>query len=220
MKYLKGILLLSAIIYSAQLIAQDSTGLAGTPYQEVQSASGGSPYLLPDYYSGSIRMENDKVFDGVQMRYDILKDEVEYKNESGLFRISKGIQEFSIPSGIDLYVFRSGFPAVDSYTTNSFYRIVYDGETKLLKKYQSPIKVEKASATYELNPDALLYILKDGKLNQVTLKDRNSFLKLLSEERNKMQYVIREENLDFAASDDLAKLLEEFDSYKAGRGGN
>lgn len=216
MKYFSCILLLSVTICSTHLVAQDSTGLKGTPYQETQAAS----YLLPDWYPGSIRMEDDHVYDGVQMRYDLTKDEVEYKNESGLFRVSEGIKEFSIPSGVDLYLFRSGFPAVDNYTTKSFYRIVYDGETKLLKKYQSPIKIEKASATRDLNPDAKLYILKDNQLHPVSLNDRNSFLKLLKEERNKMNYIIRESNLDFAASDDLAMLLEEYDSYKAGRGGN
>jgi hypothetical protein len=35
-----------------------------------------------------------------------------------------------------------------------------------------------------------------------------------------MQYVIKEENLEFGGDDDLVKLLEEYDSYKAGRGGN
>ena len=35
-----------------------------------------------------------------------------------------------------------------------------------------------------------------------------------------MQYVIKEEQLEFDGDDDLGKLLEEYDSYKAGRGGN
>jgi hypothetical protein len=42
----------------------------------------------------------------------------------------------------------------------------------------------------------------------------------LTDEKNKLNYVIREQQLDFAADDDLIRLLEEYDSYKAGRGGN
>lgn len=216
MKYLPGILCLSILFLTNKIIAQDSTGLTGMPYQEVAGAT----YLFNDWYTGSVRMADDKVFDGVKLRYDIVKDEIEFKKDSGLFRISQGVQEFTLPSGTDLYIFRSGFPAVDSYTNKSFYRILYDGKTKLLKKYQTPIKVEKASATKEMEPDAKLYILKGDKLNIVTLKDRNSFLKLLSDEKNKMQYVIKEEQLEFDGDDDLGKLLEEYDSYQAGRGGN
>jgi len=219
MKYLRGILCLSLIICANKLVAQDSTGLAGKIYQETANG-GAATYLFNEWYSGSIRADNDKVYDGIQLRYDIAKDEIEYKKDSVLFRISEGVKEFTIPSGTDLYIFRNGFPAGNGLTNKNFYRIVYDGETKLLKRYQSPIKVEKASATTTMDPDAKLYIVKNDKLTLVSLKDKNSFLKLLSDEKNKMQYVIKEEQLEFGGDDDLAKLLEEYDSYRAGRGGN
>lgn len=221
MKYLRGILCLLILVLGNKVTAQDSTGLNGTPYQEVQIANGAkSPYLFQEWYSGSVRMNNDKFYDGVKLRYDILKDEIEYKKDSSLYRISQGVKEFTIPSGTDLYIFRSGFPPLGGQTNKSFYRVLYDGQTKLLKRYQSPIVVEKASATRTMEPDAKLFILKQDKLYSVNLKDRNSFLKLLSEEKNKMQYVIKEEQLEFDGDDDLGKLLEEYDSYKAGRGGN
>jgi hypothetical protein len=221
MKCVLRIFLLSPLLMCQVVLAQDSTGLVGTPYQEVALAAGEhSPYLFKEWYSGTIRTSDDKVHDGVQMRYDLAKDEVEYKNASGLFRISSGVTEFSIPTGTDLYIFKNGYPSVAGQTEKSFYRVMYDGNTKLLKKYTAPIKVEKASATRTLEPSAKLYILKDDKLNPVQLNNRNSFLKLLTDEKNKMGYVIREQQLDFAADDDLRALLEEYDSYKAGRGGN
>lgn len=220
MKHLLRIFALACCI-STQLNAQDSTGLGGTPYQEMQLAAGDkSPYLLKEWYSGAVRTGNDRVHDGVQLRYDYLKDEVEYKVADALYRVSSGVTEFSIPSGVELYTFRSGYPAVGNYSDKSFYRVLYDGNTKLLKKYTNPIKVEKASATREMDAGAKLYLLKDGKMNPVQLNNRNSFLKLLTDERNKLNYVIKEQQLDFAGEDDLIRLLEEYDSYKAGRGGN
>lgn len=221
MKYLLRIFTLASCIAAAQVNAQDSTGLAGTPYQETQLAAGDkSPYLLKEWYSGAVRTSDDRVHDGVQLRYDYLKDEIEYKAGSGMYRVSSGVKEFTIPSGVELYTFRSGYPAVGNGTENSFYRVLYDGNTKLLKKYTNPIKVEKASATREMDAGAKLYLLKDGKMNAVQLSNRNSFLKLLTDERNKLNYVIKEQQLDFAGEDDLIRLLEEYDSYKAGRGGN
>ncbi|TDE11568.1 hypothetical protein [Dyadobacter psychrotolerans] len=218
MNYLRGILCLSILFSGSEIIAQDSTGLTGIPYQE--TADGGNSYLFKEWYSGSVRMQDDKVYDGVQLRYDIKKDEIEFKKDSALYRISNGVQEFTIPSGTDLYIFRSGFPAGQGQTAKSFYRVMYDGNTKLLKKYISPIRVEKASATKEMDPDAKLYVVKDNKLSAVKLSDKNSFLKLLPDEKNKMLYIIKEQQLDFGAEDDLVSLLSEYDSYKAGRGGN
>jgi hypothetical protein len=221
MKCLRRIFLLSPLLLGQAVIAQDSTGLLGTPYQEVQSAAGeSSPYLFKEWYSGTVRTSDDNVHDGVQLRYDLAKDEIEYKTSSGLFRVSSGVTEFSIPSGTDLYNFKNGYPAVTGQTDKSFYRVLYDGNTKLLKKYVAPIKVEKASATRTMEPSSKLYILKDDKLNPVQLSNRNSFLKLLTDEKNKLGYVIKEQQLDFAGDDDLIRLLEEYDSYKAGRGGN
>ena len=220
MKYVLRFFLLSLFLWSNALIAQDSTGLAGTPYQETAAAGENSPYLFDQWYLGTVRTNDDIVHDGVRIRYDLKKDEIEYKADSGLFRVSSGVKEFTIPTGTDLYIFKNGYPAVDGQTDKSFYRVVYDGNTKLLKKYVAPIKVEKASATRTLEPDAKLYIMKNDKLNPVQLSNRNSFLKLLTDEKNKMNYIIRESQLDFAADDDLRSLLEEYDSYKAGRGGN
>lgn len=222
MKYLLRIFLLWPAMTGIQVMAQDSTGLAGTPYQEAQLSGAGdtSPYLFKEWYSGTVRTNDDKVHDGVQLRYDFVKDEVEYKTGSGLFRLSAGVTEFTIPTGLDLYTFRSGYPSVASNTEKSFYRVLYDGNTKLLKKYTHPIKVEKASATREMDAGARLFLLKDNKMNPVQLSNRNSFLKLLTDERNKLNYVIKEQQLDFAGEDDLIRLLEEYDSYKAGRGGN
>jgi hypothetical protein len=221
MKYLLLFCLVNSSLFYSRAAAQDSTGLAGTPFQEVKLSPGEtSPYLFNDWYMGTVRTSDDKVHDGIQLRYDLKKDEVEYKQNSGLYRLSQGVTEFTIPTGTDLYIFKSGFPAADGQTGNSFYRVLYEGNTVLLKKYTSPIRVEKASATTAMDQDSKLYILKDQKLTPVKLSDKNSFLKLLSDEKNKMLYTIKEQQLDFGAEDDLISLLEEYDSFKAGRGGN
>lgn len=221
MKYLSLTSLLLIVCTADIIVAQDSTGLSGTPFQEIKyTDSKSSPYLFEEWYSGTIRTSDEQVHDGIKIRYDLKKDEVEYQLGSALYRLSTGVKEFTIPTGTDLYTFKNGFPSVDGNTNKSFYRVMYDGNTKLLKKYRSQIKQEKASATREMDPDAKIYILKDDKLSLVKLSDKNSFLKLLPDEKNKMLYIIKEQQLDFAAEDDLISLLQEYDSYKAGRGGN
>ena len=217
MNYLRSVLMCVTVLISGLAQAQDLWSLNGTPVNE---PAGNSVYLLSKWYPGSIRTTNDQFYDGVSMRYDVKNDQIEYKKDSASFRISDGVKEFTIASGTDLYIFRSGFPAAKGLTEKSFYRVMYDGNVKLLKRYQSEITAEKASATRAMEHDALLYIEKDNKITPVTLKNKNSFLKLLSDEKNKMNYVIKEENLEFDGDDDLVKLLEEYDSYKAGRGGD
>ncbi len=216
MKYLLLLCLINTAVLQA--VAQDSTGLSGTPFQAGSSGADNASYLFSDWYSGTVRTSDDKVHDGVYLRYDLKKDEIEYKQGADLYRLKQGVSEFTIPTGTDLYVFKNGFPAVGGQSSSSFYRVLYEGNTKLLKKYTTPIKVEKASPTQAVDPESKLYIVKGEKLFPVKLNDKNSFLKLLGDKKNKMLYTIKEQQLEFGAEDDLISLLEEYDSFRAGRG--
>ncbi|MCF2446149.1 hypothetical protein L0657_19485 [Dyadobacter sp. CY345] len=205
------LLFIASLLFGINAAAQDSTGLTGTPLKISVDTSSNSPYLTKEWYRGLVRDKAGKPYDGVLLNYDLVKDEIIYKNDSSAFVLGPEITEFNIPTGTALYTFKRGFPAVSGLTDQSFYEVLYDGNTKLLKHY-------KKSGSGKA--DESLFILKGNKLSPIQLKDRSSFLKVLSDEKNKMNYVIKEENLEFDAADDVAKLLAEYDSYKAGRGGN
>lgn len=211
MKNLHKLLFVFSLFLGMNAMAQDSTGLTGTPLKLEEYTNENSPYLTKEWYRGLVRDKEGKPYDGVLLNYDLVKDEILYKNDSSAFVLGPEITEFNIPTGTALYTFKRGFPAADGLTAQSFYQVLYDGNTKLLKHY-------KKSQTS--TPEESLYILKGNKLTPIQLKDRNSFLKVLSDEKNKMNYVIKEENLDFDSAEDVAKLLAEYDAYKAGRGGN
>ena len=211
MKNLHKILFVALLFIGVNATAQDSTGLTGTPLKEAESTSDNSPYLTKEWFRGLARDKTGKPYDGVLLNYDLTKDQVVYKNDSSAYVLGPEITEFNIPTGTELFTFKSGFPAAAGLTDKSYYRVLYDGTTKLLQHYK-----KSGTGTTEES----LYILKGNKLNPIQLKDKNSFLKVLSDEKNKMQYVIKEENLEFDGADDVAKLLAEYDAYKAGRGGN
>lgn len=212
MKNFHKILLAAILLFGVEAIAQDSTGLKGTPLKLAQYTDDNSPFLTKEWFRGLARDNAGKPYDGVLLNYDLTKDEVVYKTDSSAYVLGPEITEFNIPTGTELFTFKSGFPATsDGLTARSFYRVLYDGNTKLLKHY----KKSGSAATQES-----LYILKGDKLSLIQLKDKDSFLKILADEKNKMNYVIKEENIDFDGADDVAKLLAEYDAYKAGRGGN
>lgn len=211
MKNLQKLLFIACILFGINAAAQDSTGLTGTPLKIAEYTSENSPYLTKEWYRGLVRDKAGKPYDGVLLNYDQVKDEIIYKNDSSAYVLGPEITEFNIPTGTALYTFKRGFPATAGLTNQSFYQVLYDGNTKLLKHYK---KSGNGAA------EETLYILKGDKLVPIQLKDRSSFLKVLSDEKNKMNYVIKEENLEFDGADDVAKLLAEYDAYKAGRGGN
>ena len=211
------------LIASAQAqFMQDINGRVVTEvtYTDVE----GSPYLFEDWNTGIMKaVQNDKVFDGLKMRYDAYKDEVEYEKDGKMYRLGPEITAFTLPTGDALYEFRRGFPAVGSQTENSFYRVLSDGNTKVLKRYAMKMREEKpynsATVTKRFDLDEQLYVLKNGTMYPVKTNDKKGIMKLVSDEKNLMNYVIKEEQLNFRTEDDIVKLLEEYDAYKAGRKG-
>lgn len=195
-------------------IAQDSTGLAGTKVNEVQTSGVSSPFLFDEWFSGAVTTKDGQVYDGVKFRYDTSNDQLEFKKGEDTYRTGSDVAAFSLPTGDALYNFKNGFPAVGKETEQSFYQVLYDGNVKLLKRFRPT-----GNNTSIVN-GGKLYILKNEKMNPVSLSDRNSFLKVLADQKNKMNYVIKESLLDFDQDEDLVTLLEEYDSYVAGKGGN
>lgn len=182
----------------------------------------GTPYLMEDWYTGSVTMaKGGKVYDGLKMRYDAYKDELEYEKDGKLYRLGPEISAFAIPTGKDLYIFQNGFPAVGDQKQNSFYRVLHDGTTKLLKRYEMKMREDRPynSATtikkFDLGQE--MYVLKDGTMYPMRKNAKKDLLDILSDEKNLMQYVIKEEQLNFKTENDIVKLLEEYDAYKAGR---
>ncbi|MPR34187.1 hypothetical protein [Salmonirosea aquatica] len=223
-KFISSLLGVVCLIASAQAqFMQDINGrvVSEVTYTNVE----GSPYLMEEANTGIVRMaKDDKVYDGLKLRYDAYKDEVEYEKDGKLYRLGPEISSFSLATGDALYEFRRGFPAVGDQTENSFYRVLTDGNTKLLKRYEMKMREEKpynsATVTKRFDLDEQLYVLKKGTLYPVKTGDRKGIMKLVSDEKNLMNYVIKEEQLNFKTEDDIAKLLEEYDAYKAGRKGD
>ncbi len=215
---LLGILCL-ATVAEAQYM-QDVNGRVVTEmtYTDVE----GSPFLVEEFHKGIVTMVKDnQVHDGVPIRYDAYKDELEYEKDGKHYRLGPEVMSFSIPTGDALYEFQRGFPAAGDLTENSFYQVLHDGNTKLLKHYGKRMREEKAynsaSATKRFDDSEQLFVLKGGKMNPVKKNGKKDLLALLSDEKNLMNYVIKEEQLDFKSEMDMVKLLEEYDAYKAGR---
>ncbi|WP_025764375.1 hypothetical protein [Dyadobacter tibetensis] len=205
---------LTILIASAGLANGQDLSLLGAMQLDSAAAKKPSAYLFDEYYTGSVTGEGGLVVDGVNLRFNTASNRLEIKKEDSLFVTGAAVTGFTLPTGTALYYFQRGFPAVDNGSAETFYQVLYDGNVKLLKRY-SPQK-----AGTNIIDNGKLYILKAGKMNPVSLSNRESFLKVLSDERNKMNYIIKESQFDFAEADDLVILLQEYDAYKAGRGGN
>jgi transcriptional antiterminator Rof (Rho-off) len=153
---------------------------------------------------------NNKTYELKRVRYDIYKDELEYDVAGSYFRLSDQITEFSCGDG----TFRNGFANVESLTGRHFYQIVYDGNTKLLKRIVARVATEKlygsASETKRFLKDEALFVQKNGTLTRLK-KDKKAILELLADKQPALEAFVKEQKLKLNKEEDIVKILEKYD---------
>jgi hypothetical protein len=211
----KAMLCLCIAVFSIPVKAQNPTGSnSKASGKEVGKNIKNSPYLSDDWVTGTITTSKGEIIDAVKMRFDNYKGDIEYKKEDSLYSLKgNDVTEFSFLTGSDLYTFQKGFPAVGKSTGESFYRVLYDGNLKVLKRYTSNPK-DNGKSSFVL--DETLYVLKDQTMIPVKVNDRKGIMKVVADKKNHMEYAAKEQQLDFSQEADIIKLIEEYDAYKAG----
>jgi len=102
----------------------------------------GSPYLSDQFMKGTVVFKDGKIAKNINLNFDQINGAVVFKNESDLeFTFVTPVKEFEIPL---IGKFRSGFPPAKGTTENTFFKVLNDGKTQLLKTQKKAILETKA----------------------------------------------------------------------------
>ena len=179
----------------------------------------GSPYLNPEWITGKVIMSDAKRYEGVSLKYDQINDDVIFKGKDGTALAVDYVKEFKLaPYGeiADSTVFRSGFPAVKSNSAKSFYEVMVDGKSKLLKKTIKTINTSREynSATVDKTVVGTTnYYLVNQAGNIVFIsKDKKSVLRELPGKETELNAFIASNKLNLKNDADLIKLIVYYNS--------
>ncbi len=211
------LLLASAAGISGKAHAQD------TPYSDINSIPlrekayakmEGSPYLNDQWIKGTVTFQDGKTAKNVDLKFDQVQGFLVFKNDLGHeFMFVTPVKEFELPL---IGKFRSGFPPSKGTNEKTFFKVLNDGETKLLKSQVKNILETKAfySGVVEKTvvEEIKFYILKsDNKL--VLLKnDKKSLLSELKNKESELEKYIRNQNLSVKNEEDLVNLFAYYNS--------
>lgn len=201
---------LSVCVFAAH--AQFMTDVNGRPVVEYKYTDiDGSPYLKSDWSIGIVKTPNGKTYEIARVRYDAYKDELEYDQAGKYFRLGPEIAEFSSGDG----TFRNGFPDIDNLNKRSFYQVLYDGKTKVLKKISIRIVTEKpygsATEVKRFLKDEHLFLFKNNMMSKLK-RDKKSILSLLENQTSELENFIKDQKLKLSKEEDILKLVEKYDS--------
>lgn len=182
-------------------------------YVEVE----GSPYLDEAWQEGSVMTLRNKTYKNLKVRYDAYAGELEYQQNGKNYRLgTRDIRGFDLatPTG-DTLRFRNGFPATGGSDVFTFYQVLHDGPTKLLKQpkvvLQEIKQYNQASATRKFaKQDQYFLVAPSGTLTRIQ-KNRKSLLSALPDRKEALEKLIKEKRLDVGEEAGLVEALKSLD---------
>ena len=181
----------------------------------------GSVYDQSDYQLAKITLKDGRVYNDVKTRINLLEQEVNFIASNG----QEGFLGKGMASEIayidsqketqDIKIFQCGFPPIDNQNRISFYQILFNGKTSLLKSVYKSIQERnndmsgerfKEFATYEN-----VYLLKDGTMARIK-KDKSSILVLFQDKKEAITKYIEDKKLNLKNEAHLVDLVKYYNT--------
>lgn len=208
-----------SISLNAQVM-QDANGrpLLAVQYTDVQ----GSPFLVDTWTKGKVKLSDGEIFEDLDLKYDQVADQLIFKNSVGAaMTFVKQVNEFNLlnPGGPDILpmLFRNGYRPVNGNTANTFYQVLSDGETPLLKRSFKKIAENKpygSATTIKTFEEAHAYFLVQQGTPVKIRKDKKAVVQALSGYQSELEEFIKSNNLSFKSETDLVMILTYYNSLK------
>jgi hypothetical protein len=181
----------------------------------------GSVYDQTDYQLAKITLKDGRVYNDVKTRINLLEQEVNFiasNGQEGFLGKGMASEIAYIDSKVetqDVKVFQCGFPPIDNQNRISFYQILFNGKTSLLKSVYKSIQERnndmsgerfKEFATYEN-----MYLLKDGTMVRIK-KDKSSIIALFQDQNQVIKKYIEDQKLNLKNEAHLIDLVKYYNT--------
>jgi hypothetical protein len=180
----------------------------------------GSPFFADEWMNGSVLLATKERIDSVFMKYNLYTDQLQVKVDEHEYAFSIDVREFLLPDPVtgEISLFRSGFTDVPGMSEKSFYKVLYDGKTKLLVKYKKTIGSEMTSTPgvkARVFEDQKTYFIRtaSGRMEKIRKKNKE-ILDLLEGKTDELKKMIDAKKMKLVSDEEIISLLEYYDSLK------
>lgn len=219
MTAISGMLLLAhPFCLMAQETIQDADGKAVNT-AAVQDVTGSSDYKM-DWADGAITRKSGKQYNNLKLKYDAYDDVVLFQDSNGnpLAPVFADVNGFTLKGMSDNQsdmVFANGFPAVDNQTPASFYVVLSNGKTKLLKHILKTVKETQGfgdgTVTKNFESQQVYYVLKNGSMTKIKPEEKD-VTAALSDKSAQVTAYAKENKLGFKKDEDLGKIFDYYNT--------
>lgn len=176
-----------------------------------------TPYIPTDWLPGTLVTPTGQQYAVNLLHYNADLDQAEYQIGEQVFRPRFAVRQIVLGDSTSASArrFRNGFPAVDYQTPASFYEVLHDGKTKLLKRTKA-VQLDVTgynSATKQKRFDfnETYYLARIGNTPVRVKRDKKSLLESLADRGAQVEEFISRGKLKFRNWDEVGKVLQFYD---------
>jgi len=199
--------------------AQFIEDITGKPFVELKYTDiQGSPFFSDIWLNGSVKMNDGTIYKDVKLKYNQVEQLLMFQNKSGAdMNFVDPVKEFSMLQNGKPVVFRNGFKPAEGVTANTYYRVLADGETPLLKKTVKKIiemkEYNSATTTKKFQEINTFYLVKNNLPLKIK-RDKKAFLETLGDRNTELDVFMKSNNINFKSDEDLIRLTIYYNSLK------
>jgi hypothetical protein len=190
--------------------------------QTLGDGAQGNPYFTNDWSEGQVTLDGGEEYDNVSLRYDVYRNRLLVRGQDGkaMPLRPEDVRSFVVgPNRIaNLARFtRARYVAgFDEVPDDQFVQVLYEAESRLLAVHRKPTRPSDeaggagAPDQLEATVTQYYYMSPEGEVSRFE-PNRESALKLFSDQREAVESFIRDTMLDFDSVVDLRRLVGFYD---------
>lgn len=200
-------------ITTEQLNAQALSYQDGSPAKEIKLVNvEGSELLYPNWRPGSAKIASGIVYSNINLKYNLYADEVYFLGKDSVsMKFISPVNEFHLEKD----VFKNGYPTIKTFNNLSYYLVMVEGKTTLLKKLTKNIievkEFNSSITTKKIMDDKAYFLFVDGKISQVK-NDKSAFLEALVDKKETIDKYLKTNKINFKKDEDLIVLINAYNN--------
>ncbi len=180
----------------------------------------GSPYLNDTWQNGIILIEKVNRIELNKIKFNCFQNQIEYEEDGKVYTPLKKYTEFIINevgenNQTKKRIFRNEFVSEQEFLT--YFKVLFDGETKLLQKYA--VRIEEYAEPLSLNKIKRfnkipqLYVYKSNNQSLIKIKkDKKTILRTFENKSEQVAKYISSNALNLKNEEDIIKICSYYDT--------
>ena len=195
--------------------------LGQTSKEDDLNTISGNPYLLKEWSDGVVRFTSGRTVNQFKLKFDCLKNQLLLYFNGNAFAAESKVQEFVMyPKKKDSLLFRRGFPQTEKTSESTYFQVLLQGNTTLLRLPARNIIEEKQLVSVNgrinrrMEEADYYYLLRNGEMILLPA-NRNELPEKFTDKKEAIAELINSRQLKMHTPEDFVEVVKKYNELLA-----